>query len=115
MGKTINTTKQNGGLYYFKDGQKISINMDQISYFADFFVLNNKDDIMLWHLRLGHPSFKYLKDLIPKLFVKEYILIFQCEVCEFSNNTVFFQNKHKLSKTFSVTSSDISGHNRINS
>lgn len=40
-----------------------------------------KRDIWLWHLRLGHPSFSYLKILFPKLFVGLSERSFQCETC----------------------------------
>ena len=32
------------------------------------------DQIMLWHNRLGHPSFFYLKHLFPGLF-KDWIVL----------------------------------------
>jgi len=41
---------------------------------------------MLSHLRLGHPSFKYLKALFPNFFEGKDISSFQCEVCEFAKH-----------------------------
>jgi len=41
---------------------------------------------MLSHLRLGHPSFKYLKALFPIFFEGKDISSFQCEVCEFAKH-----------------------------
>jgi len=60
-----------------------------------FFVSNNKDDVMLWHLRLGHPSFKHLKTVFPKLFVDQDFSSFQCEICELAKhhrNSINLQN-----------------------
>lgn len=52
---------KNGGLYYFKDGLENKHQYGPINSFVEFiFVSNNKDEIMLSHLRLGHPSLKYL-------------------------------------------------------
>ena len=42
----------------------------------------NKYDIWLWHQRLGHASFGYLKKLFPNLFAKFDVSSFQCDVCE---------------------------------
>lgn len=52
---------KNGGLYYFKYGLENKHQSGPINYFVEFiFVSNNKDEIMSWHLRLDHPSLKYL-------------------------------------------------------
>jgi len=56
---------------------------------------------MLCHLRLGHPSFKYLKTLFPKLFEGKNISSFQCEVKLFPIQT------YKSSKPFSIIHSDV--------
>ena len=37
--------------------------------------------IWLWHRRLNHPSFGYLKYLLPSLFSNFSISDFQCETC----------------------------------
>jgi hypothetical protein len=41
-----------------------------------------KYEIWLWHRRLGHASFGYLKKLFPSLFAKFDISSFHCDVCE---------------------------------
>ena len=76
-GQIIGSAKQSGGLYYFEDEPETRHQSGPISSSIKiFFVSNNKDGIMLWHLRLGHPSFKYLKALFRKLFERKDISSF---------------------------------------
>ena len=42
--------------------------------------INSDSLVMLWHYRLGHPTFMYLKKLFPSLF-NEKAKTFQCEIC----------------------------------
>ena len=45
---------------------------------------NNNSAIMLWHYKLGHPNFLYLKKLFPTLFDNTNAEVFQCKECELS-------------------------------
>ena len=45
-------------------------------------VENAKEKIWLWHRRLGHVSFGYLKKLQPSLFSDIEVSYFQCNTCE---------------------------------
>lgn len=38
------------------------------------------DDIMLWHFRLGHLSFRYLEKPFPSLFINKDPRLFHCEI-----------------------------------
>ena len=38
-------------------------------------------ELWLWHRRLGHPSFTYMKHLFPDLFSQLKNFDFQCETC----------------------------------
>ena len=65
---------------------------------------------MLWHFRLGHPSFRYLKEKIfPSLFTNK--VIFQCEVCQLAKHqrTFFKSRPYKAFKPFALVHSDIWG------
>ncbi|KAK2414048.1 putative mitochondrial protein [Trifolium repens] len=115
-GKMIGSAEESGGLYYFDIGSASQLPSETISScFESFSVLNNNDDnIMLWHLRLGHPSFPYLKHLFPKLFRNKDISLFKCEACEFAKHhrSHFAIQPYKPSKPFSVIHSDVWGPNR---
>ncbi|CAJ2666494.1 unnamed protein product [Trifolium pratense] len=115
-GKMIGSAEESGGLYYFDIGSTSQLPSETISScFESFSVLNNHDDnIMLWHLRLGHPSFPYLKHLFPKLFRNKDISLFKCEACEFAKHhrSHFAIQPYKPSKLFSIIHSDVWGPNR---
>ncbi|KAF5478513.1 hypothetical protein F2P56_005065 [Juglans regia] len=63
-----------GGLYY----------MDDFDFSQANTMLRTDDkerQIWLWHRRLGHPSFSYLKRLFPSLFSNLHESDFRCETC----------------------------------
>ena len=68
MGKLIGCAWEHEGLYIFGNKaskghtQKASCNV--ISSFTN----SSDHEIMVQHFRLGHPSFPYLKKLLPSLF-----------------------------------------------
>ena len=70
---------------------------------------------MLWHYRLGHPNFHYLRHLFPKLFINKNPSLFQCEICEFAKHrrTSFPTQPYKATKPFTVIHSDVWGPYRI--
>ena len=87
-GKIIGSAKESGGIYYHDIGSASQLPSKTISScFESFLVLNNNDDVvMLWHLRLGHPSFRYLKHLFFKLFHNKNFSLFKCEACELAKH-----------------------------
>lgn len=70
---------------------------------------------MLWHFRLGHPSFSYMKHLFPSLFVNKDPSLFQCEMCQLAKHTraPVHALKYKSSKPFALIHSDLWGPSRI--
>jgi hypothetical protein len=69
---------------------------------------------MLWHLRLGHPSFCYFNYLFPKLFHNKDLSLFNCEPHELTKHhqSRFSIQPYKSSKHFSIIHSDVWGPNR---
>ncbi|KAK8270831.1 hypothetical protein V6Z12_D11G223000 [Gossypium hirsutum] len=72
---------------------------------------SKEDTIMLWHRRLGHPNFVYLKKHLPLLFRNKSINSLKCEIFQLSKHTrVSYPLKpHIQSQTFSLIHSDLWG------
>ncbi|KAL0537023.1 hypothetical protein IC582_025991 [Cucumis melo] len=78
-GRTIGSARHSRGLYILNDdtfGSSISTTSLLSSYFS-----TSEHDFMLWHFRLGHPNFTYMKYLFPYLFLKIDVSSLSCDVC----------------------------------
>lgn len=84
-GKTIGNAKVHDGLYYFKADPGES-GLQSMSSNVSLSVSSGQD-VMLWHRRLGHPSFTYLKKLFPSLFDNQNFTSLNCEMCQFAKHT----------------------------
>ena len=88
-GRMIGNAKECAGLYLLKgpsnsNEQALHANIVSLTVLSN---LSNKENaIMLWHFRLGHPNFQYLKKLFPTLFNNINPKLLQCEVCQFSKH-----------------------------
>ena len=116
MGKTIGNAKVCFGLIFKVTdyierqlqptiGEKVSLSV---------FNYNKNNDVMLWHYRLGHPSFLYLKKIFPSLFTKS-LNGFHCEICQLSKHVCkpYFIQPYKPSHSFSMIHSDVWGPSKI--
>ena len=76
---------------------------------------NNDSAIILWHYRLGHPNFLYLKKIFPALFGNKNPEYFQCEICQLSKHTrqAYPNQFYKTSHPFSIIHSDVWGPSRV--
>ena len=103
-GKTIGSAREIKGLYNFDDG---AIREEQVQVSKK--VPSMLDEIRLWHWRLGHPNFPYLKRLFPSLFKNINMSQFNCEVCELAKHqrSVFRAHPDKKSAPFTFIHSDI--------
>ena len=93
-------------LYYFEDflsSNKIGQGLSSISS------LSVHDQIMVWHYRLGHPSFSYMKHLFPWFFKNIDPLSFQCESCILakSQRITYISKPYIASKPFYLFHSDV--------
>lgn len=70
----IGDARQVRGLYLFNNGSNFG-SQDQQTCFNSI-PISSDSEFMLWHLRLGHPNFQYLKQLLPKLFMNKLPKLF---------------------------------------
>ncbi|XP_057749111.1 retrovirus-related Pol polyprotein from transposon RE1 isoform X1 [Arachis stenosperma] len=110
-GKMIGSAKMMDGLYYFED-----ISEDKIAQgFSGISSMPIKDQIILWHNRLGHPSFPYLKHLFPNLFKNIDSSLLKCESCIRlkSHRAPYYSQPYHASKPFHLIHSDVWGPSKI--
>ncbi|KAL5777605.1 hypothetical protein ACOSP7_010531 [Xanthoceras sorbifolium] len=111
-GKKIGSARMMDGLYYFDDGpysNKKAQGMSSVSSSSVF------EQIMIWHFRLGHPSFQYLRYLFPTLFKGLDCSTFHCEHCILSKShrTSYLSKPYVSSKPFYLIHSDVWGPSKI--
>ncbi|KAL4022749.1 hypothetical protein IC575_016494 [Cucumis melo] len=112
-GRTIGTARHSGGLYILNDdtsGSSISTTRLLSSYFSTFV-----HDFMLWHFRLGHPNFTYMKYLFPHLFPKIDVSSLSCDVCiRAKQHRVSFPSQpYKPTQPFTLIHSDVWGPSKV--
>uniref|UniRef100_A0A2N9HC31 Integrase catalytic domain-containing protein n=1 Tax=Fagus sylvatica TaxID=28930 RepID=A0A2N9HC31_FAGSY len=94
-----------GGLYYVDDFSPSRANHMHHT-------VNNKErQIWLWHHRLGHPSFGYLKHLFPDLFSNTMHSNFKCNTCILakSHRVSYPVSMNKSAIPFALIHSDVWG------
>jgi hypothetical protein len=94
-----------GGLYYVDD-----FNLGRANHMHH--TVNNKErQIWLWHHRLGHPSFGYLKHLFPDLFSNTMHSNFKCNTCILakSHRVSYPVSMNKSAIPFALIHSDVWG------
>ncbi|XP_040963391.1 uncharacterized protein [Gossypium hirsutum] len=106
--KMIGKASLHNGLYILPTSPKIEIS-------KSFTALGKVDTVMLWHFRLGHPSFQYLAKLFPALFINKRPNSFSCKVCSLAKHTKssYFPSTYKPSYPFALIHSDIWGPSRV--
>ena len=109
-GRRIGLAKERNGLYHLESSQKVRSNLP-----LSFLSSSNKDTIWLYHLRLGHPSFRVLKVMFPHLFQGLDISEFHCDICELAKHTrvSFPISNSRSSLPFHLIHSDIWGPSTI--
>lgn len=73
------------------------------------------DLVLLWHKRLGHPNFLYLRKIRPELFNNIQLDWLKCETCMYAKQTrVSYPPKcYRESRPFNLIHSDIWGPSRV--
>ena len=76
---------------------------------------SDKERVILWHHRLEHLSFNYLRKIKPELFLSIPNSKFKCNICELANNhhISYVPSYNKNSIPFMTIHSDVWGPARI--
>ncbi|CAL9018441.1 unnamed protein product, partial [Prunus brigantina] len=98
-----------GGLYYVDDFNPGVAN--SVTHPFD----SKQKQIWLWHRRLGHPSFSYMKHLIPDLFSGFKDSDFTCDTCILakSHRVPYPLSTNKCTTPFTLIHSDVWGPSPI--
>ena len=107
--ETIGSGRQKGGLYYLDDSPGSSSSV--VLFASKYNIDQNRLSILLWHNRLGHPSFGYLKHLFPSLFDGLSLSEFVCETCILAKNkrNIFPQSDFVSVLPFDLVHTDVWG------
>ena len=113
--KIIGHGKRIGGLYILTMEDTVvsgSNNHQVLSAKVD-----DRHQIWLWHRRLGHPSFSYMKHLFPSLFRTCSDSEFKCETCVMakSHRASFPVSDSKATLPFDLIHSDVWGPAKVTS
>ncbi|XP_040949746.1 protein root UVB sensitive 6 isoform X1 [Gossypium hirsutum] len=110
--RMIGHTKEINGLYYLEEVNVL--NSSPLSLISES-IKTNKDQIWLYHLRLGHPSFRVLKIMFPSLFKGLTVEQFHCDICELAKHkrTSFPVSNKRTSTPFTLVHSDVLGPSTI--
>ena len=111
-GRMIGNARMIEGLYYFDE---LSSSNKKAQSFSSTSSNSVCEQIMLWHHRLGHPSFLYLKHLFPTLFKNIDCSFFHCESCYLSKSqrATFLSKPYLATKPFYLIHSDVWGPFRV--
>lgn len=107
----IGRGSKRGGLYHMDD-----ISAGRINYVKGKESTLNLQKIMMWHKRLGHPSFSYMRKLVPEIFQKCDIQPLECETCikAKSHRNVYPLSNNKSTIPFALVHSDVWGPSPVN-
>ena len=96
-------------IYYLKDS--IIVNGQGQVASGQLGSLSCDNKIMLWHYRLGYPSFSYVKFLFPTLFNYKKMFLFYSETCQLAKHqrSPYLAQPHIASCPFSLIHSNILG------
>ena len=99
-GKMIGHAKEQGGLYFLEAmGGNGTISSMACSL--------KESDILIWHKRLGHPSFSTMQKMFPSFEFSK--ISFHCEICEMEKHhrTTFHPINERSSIPFSLIHTNV--------
>ncbi|XP_057495256.1 retrovirus-related Pol polyprotein from transposon TNT 1-94 isoform X3 [Actinidia eriantha] len=112
-GKTIGSGRKENGLYVLDLGVDSSKHHQQahLTSLSD----SSTEKILLWHHRLGHPSFYLLQYLFPSLLSNKNVSTLKCESCELGKHhrASFYPSINKSIIPFTLIHTDVWGPSRV--
>ncbi|TYK05539.1 Beta-galactosidase [Cucumis melo var. makuwa] len=113
LGRMIGTARHSRRLYILDDDTFRS-SISRISLLSSYFS-TSEHDFMLWHFRLGHPNFTYMKCLFPHLFPKIDVSLLSCDVCIWAkqHRVSFPSQLYKPTQPFTLIHSDVWGPSKV--
>ncbi|KAI5350864.1 hypothetical protein L3X38_003755 [Prunus dulcis] len=113
--KTIGCGIRRGKLYYLDLASDSEASLSRAYKIRGTSVEKQTSEVWLWHRRLGHASFGYLRKLFSSLFSQLDISSFPCDICELakSHRVPFPLSSHKSLVPFSLVHSDVWGPAKI--
>ncbi|XP_038874497.1 general transcription factor IIH subunit 2 isoform X2 [Benincasa hispida] len=107
-GMRIDTARHDRGLYFLSEEASSRDDHQTGFMLLNFPVFEN--DFMLWHFRLGHLNFQYMKYLFPYLF-RNVNTSLNCDVCirAKQSRVSFWSQPYKPAISFSLVHSDVWG------
>ncbi|CAL9006017.1 unnamed protein product, partial [Prunus brigantina] len=114
-GKTIGCGTRRGKFYYLDWAPDNKVKVGQAFRISGTRSEGESDKIQLWHKRLGHALFGYLKKLFPSLFSSLDVSSFQCDTCGLAKShcVLFPLSSNKCLVPFSLVHSDVWGLAKI--
>lgn len=119
--ETIGSANHRDGLYFLD-----SIRSGSSAAYSSVYSAMDRTDVpridksrigllLLWHRRLGHPNFLYLKKLKPDLFHDIPVDVLKCETCLYGRQAraQYPSKSYAESKPFNLIHSDIWGPSRV--
>jgi hypothetical protein len=113
-GRTIGYAREWNGLYYLDNQDSSPKLLNNNSFFSES-IKTNREKVLLYHCRLGHPSFRVIKQLFPLFFKTLDVESFHCEVCELAKHKrVSFSISNKMSTfPFYLVHTDVWGPSNV--
>lgn len=110
--RMIGNAREIDGLYLFEDDTDLGRQRQSSCLYSS--LISKEHEVMLWHYRLGHPSFNYMKHLFPSFFNNKNMSSFTCETCQLAKHhrSPYLSQPYKSSSPFSIIHSDVWGPSR---
>jgi len=102
----IGSAEKKDGLYWILENKAFTT--DQLLHKSSFVIVSSNSESLLWHKRLGYPSFSYLSRLYPNLLSIKESYFFNVNIVFLPNkHTTYLPHPHTPSKPFYLIHSDI--------